>query len=131
MQSGRTVPIRGENVPYGSDRSWDLINKFFRMKLAPVPGAVISALGGENPVGQPTTWGKEFVTLPIPLSVGEIYDAMVANGVPGGMALGILSMHGLRMNTWQKRPGRGPRFPSPIPKPPPPSPVYPMPTWGR
>ena len=129
-QTGRVVPIRGEDVPYGSGNAWDLIGDFFRMKFSPLSGSVVNVLVGKTPIGEPTSLGKEALGLGIPLAFGDVYDAMVDHGIPGGTALGILAIFGMRMNTWKQRGGQGvPTIPPPPLPMQQPSTTAPLGTW--
>jgi len=72
------------------------------MKMAPVPGAILSAAVGKDPVGQKTGIGREALRLVTPLAFGDVYDVMTSQGIPGGLSLSALALYGQRMNTWEK-----------------------------
>lgn len=84
-----------DKVPYGGQGVFDTMANFLRTKLAPVPGATVNSLAGENVIGQKTTPGEEAVRLVIPMSMGNIADGMRDLGVPGGLAVTGLEMLGM------------------------------------
>lgn len=98
--SGKIVPIRGENVPYGSGNTADVIARFLRTKLAPVPGTALDIVTGKDVVGQKVTAESVPEKLVVPLAFADIYSAMKENGVPGGTALGILSIFGFGLQVY-------------------------------
>ena len=102
-QSGQAHPIRGSNLPYGSDTSWDVIARFLRSKLSPVVGAGVDLATGQNVVGDKVTPGNVASRLVVPLSFGDIYEAMKEQGVPAGTALGMLSLFGWGLQTYQPK----------------------------
>jgi hypothetical protein len=107
---GSLVPIRGENVPYGSGNSADLIARFLRTKLSPVVGAGVDLLSGKSVVGEPVKAieGKKsfpFVggTIPsllMPLGFRDIYDVMQEQGATKGTALTLLSLFGMGLQQY-------------------------------
>lgn len=101
--SGAEVPIRGEDVPYGGDKADDVISHFLRTKLAPVAGAAVDVMTGETVVGEDVTPQSVATSLSTPLSFGEIFKAMRAQGVPVGAGLGVLSLFGMGMQTFEAR----------------------------
>jgi hypothetical protein len=101
--SGDVVAIRGKGVPYGGDNTADVIARFLRTKLAPAPGMVLDVATGENVVGEPTTARSMITGAMVPLSMGDIYDTMVEQGVPAGTVLSILSIFGEGIQTYQPK----------------------------
>ncbi len=71
-----------------------------RSKLAPVPAAAWNAKTGKRVTGEQTSLGKEALSLLTPLSGKDIYDAMAAQGMGPGLALGLLSFFGDSVNTY-------------------------------
>lgn len=98
--TGKTKPIRGPDVPYGSDTTWDVKMKMLRTKLTPFLGAVADVLSAENVVGDPVTPVSAAIDLVTPLSFASIADAMEDQGVRKGAALGILSIFGFGLQTF-------------------------------
>lgn len=74
------------------------LEKFLRSKLAPIPGMIWDARDihatGKAPAGHPQTYGQIAAGSFAPLSFGDIFDVMKANGVPAGTALSLLSIFG-------------------------------------
>jgi hypothetical protein len=100
---GKTVPIRGDKVPYGGARGADVIARFLRTKLAPVPGQVVDIATGENVVGEPVTPGSVSKSLLIPITYQDIVKVMEDQGIPRGTALFILSFFGEGLQTYEER----------------------------
>lgn len=95
----RIVPLTG-NVPYGGRTAVDVAVTFGRTKLAPVPGTIIDLRQGKNFAGVPVTVGSEALDLVTPMSLGDIYESMQAQGVPKGAALGVLSIFGENIRSY-------------------------------
>jgi len=105
--SGKITPIRGDKVPYGGSNAADVIFRFLRTKLAPVPSQALDVLTGKNVVGQPVSPQSLATNVTVPLALRDIYDAMIDQEVPRGTALGILSIFGASLQTYdpQKKTG--------------------------
>lgn len=101
--SGAVVAIRGGDIPYGGDNTADVIARFLRTKLAPASGLAVDVAAGENVVGEPTTGWSVARGAVIPLSMSDIYDTLVEQGVPAGMALSILGIFGEGVQTYQPK----------------------------
>ena len=99
---GRVTPTRG-NVPYGTSTSADLIARFLRTKLSPVVGAGVDIATGKNVVGEPVTPKAVAANLVTPLSFRDIYDVMLEQGVPAGVAIGVLSAFGMGVQNYQDK----------------------------
>lgn len=99
---GKVVPISGK-VPYGSRNVWNVITDFGRMKLAPVPAAIVNARVGTDPVGNEVTPGSTLLNLTVPISYQDILDVMEENGVEAGTALQILSVFGEGVSVYDDR----------------------------
>lgn len=80
--------------PFGMSAG-GVVGSFVRSKLAPVPGAVVNTVTGENMIGQPTTPGQSVVDLVTPMTFGNLIDAMEDKGVPGGVALVMAEVLGM------------------------------------
>jgi len=99
--SGKTKRITGENVPFGSSTSADVIGRFIRTKLAPVPSNAVDILTGSNVVGKKVTPANVLANLTIPLSMRDIYDAMIDQGYARGTILGMLSIFGMSLQSFE------------------------------
>lgn len=100
---GKIVPIRGAEVPFGSGNSADVMARFLRTKLAPVPGQIVNILSGKDVVGQPVTSESVAEGLLVPLAFQDIYNAMIEQGIPRGTAFAILSLFGFGLQTYEER----------------------------
>lgn len=114
--NGKITPIRGD-VPYGKPDAWDILARFARTKLAPVPGMAVDVFTGKDVVGNPVEPLPDFANKPaleaytdsmigkatVPITLRDIYDTMKAQGVPAGTALAILSMFGVGVQTYSPR----------------------------
>jgi len=103
QQSGKIVPIRGDKVPYRGNRGWDVATRFMRSKLAPVFGSAVNFITGEDYIGRPATVLGEAQNLTTPMSGTDIYRAIRAHGLPSGIAMGILAILGVGLNTYEVR----------------------------
>lgn len=75
--------------------------RFMRTKLAPVPGAAVTAMSGmKDVVGDPVTPAGLVGGLFVPISLGEVYSTMRHRGVPKGTALAVLNIMGASVNTY-------------------------------
>lgn len=120
-ETGKVSPLRGSGVKYGGQNEGDVIGRFLRSKLAPVPGAVMDVLTGKDVVGQPVTAPVQFpggrqVTQPqaaaalketgqvaVPISVRDVWDALKDQGVPRGVAVSLLAILGMATQTYEPR----------------------------
>lgn len=82
-------------LPYGASTSGNVIWRFLRSKLAPVPGAVVNTLESQNMIGEPVTPGETAVSLVTPMSVGNIADVMEEQGITRGTAITLLGLLGM------------------------------------
>lgn len=101
--AGRVSPIRGDKVPYGSGNSADIIARFLRSKLSPAVGTGVDIATGKDVVGKKVTAGTIPEKLLLPLSFNDIYEAMKEQGIPAGTALGILSVFGMGVQTYDAK----------------------------
>lgn len=104
--TGKIVPIRGDKVPYGTGNTSDVIARFLRSKLAPIPGAGLDVATGKNVVGQSITPQTVGIGLVTPLALSDIYSAMQDQGIDKGTALGLLSIFGMGLQTYQPKPSK-------------------------
>jgi hypothetical protein len=99
--TGETVPIRGEGVPFKGLTTTDVISRFLRSKLAPIPGAAWNILAGENMIGEDKNALLEAGQLVVPLSFRDIYDTMQAKGFSRKLALSLLVVLGVGAQNYQ------------------------------
>lgn len=98
--AGQISSIRGADVPFGGTNSMDILNRFIRSKLAPVPGAAVDVATGKDESGQPVTAGSLAKQLLVPMSMRDIYGAIVDQGVPKGSALSLIHLFGDGLQTY-------------------------------
>jgi hypothetical protein len=99
--TGEIVPIRGEGVPLKGLTTTDVIGRFLRSKLAPIPGAAWNVLAGENMIGEEKSPLLEAVQLIAPLSFRDIYDTMRTKGFSRKMTLSLLVVLGVGAQNYQ------------------------------
>lgn len=98
--NGRIVPIRGR-IPHGGQDAADVTARFLRTKLSPVVGMGVNLASGKDVVGNPVTPQSVAQGLLVPLSVQDIYSAMLDQGVPKGTAIAILTIFGMGTQTFE------------------------------
>lgn len=94
---------KGDTVPFKSDNAADLIFRFGRTKLSPASGTVVNTLAGEDVVGNPVTPTSTAKNLLVPMIANDTVDAIQDQGVPKGMALALMAMLGMSINTYEKK----------------------------
>jgi uncharacterized protein YdbL (DUF1318 family) len=102
MVSGETKDSAGKV----REVRFDDISRFARTKAAPTLGAAIDLRSGKNVVGEEATLGSTARQLVTPLSVDEIVKAMDEHGVPKGAAMGLLSLFGMGLQTYEAKNGK-------------------------
>lgn len=88
-------PPNYDKAEFGGGNAFDVAARFARTKLAPVPGAIVNMLTGEDVVGQPVTPTSTLTSLVTPLSMQNVKDVMTEHGVPGGAAITALELLGM------------------------------------
>ena len=84
-----------KEVKYGGSGADDVLFRFLRSKLAPVPGAVVNTMSGENMIGEPVSPVDTATSLVTPMSVGDIGAVMEEQGIPRGSAITLLGLLGM------------------------------------
>jgi hypothetical protein len=100
--SGKVSSIRGK-VKYGQDDASDVIKRFARSKLAPLPSTAINLASGEDAVGQEVTLGSTAANLVTPMGARDVYQALRDQGVEKGTAIGLLNLFGMGASTYGKK----------------------------
>jgi len=93
---GETYNITG-NVPYGKDDIYDVWGNFLRGKFTPILGDIVTYKMGKDITGKEPgefTGFKEEVFVPMPLSFGSVYELLLEEGMPAGLALSMLAILG-------------------------------------
>jgi hypothetical protein len=91
----------GKKINFADKTAFDVMTKFVRSKLSPIAGAAVNWLDGADIMGKPITVKGQLLNFATPMTYGDIYDAMRAQGVPKGTALSILAMFGEGVNTYE------------------------------
>ncbi len=93
--------IRGD-VPFGQPNSADVLGRFLRTKLSPALGGLVDLVSGKDLSGKKATALTVAKGLTMPLSFGDIYDAMRDQGVLKGTALTMLSIFGAGIQNYNR-----------------------------
>ena len=101
LRTGQVKELRTEGPKrFGAAGTEDVLARFLRSKLSPVVGAGVNILAGENVVGEQVTIESTITDLTTPLAMRDIYETMLDQGVTKGVALGMLSLLGMSLQTF-------------------------------
>lgn len=100
-QKGDIVSLRDDGR-LGKGKFSETLGRFVRGKLAPLPGAAISAMDGSEVSGEPVTTAEAFGHTVTPLFVRDVYDALKDLGIPKGTAVSLLGLLGMSMQTYDR-----------------------------
>ncbi len=95
--------IRGADLPFGRENTADVAARFLRSKLSPILGAALDVSSGKNVVGQPVSPLQAAARLAVPLSFGDVYDAMRDQGMAKGSAMALLSLLGWSIQSYDNK----------------------------
>lgn len=95
-------PLRGDDIKYGADDTFDIATRFLRTKFSPVLGAAVDISSGQNVVGQKVTPGETLKNLVIPLGFRDVQAVMKEQGVPKGLAIELLNLFGWGVQNYGK-----------------------------
>lgn len=107
--TGKERDIRGEDVPFGGDDTFDVLAKFLRTKLSPGVSLAVDLAAGQNVVGEKvdvTTVegaGKAAMDKLVPISVQEIIDIYREQDVPIATIMSTLGLFGAGLSTFGKK----------------------------
>ena len=76
------------------------MGNFVRTKFSPIVGSAVNLITGKNVVGEPTDVVEETKRMVIPMSFTEAKETLEAQGVPEGVALTILQLLGMGVQTY-------------------------------
>jgi hypothetical protein len=99
--SGKVVPIRGANVPFGGDKWSDIMARHLRGKLHPVPASVANLFDGTDLGGNEATILNQSQNAITPMTYVDIYAALKDQDIPDGVAIALLTMLGEGLQTYQ------------------------------
>lgn len=91
--SGRITDLTAPN--YGDQTRLGRVESFFTGKFAPVPAFVTDLLRGQDAIGNPVTLSNEAWNKVIPLYIQDIQDAVRAEGITGGLSVGVPAFFGV------------------------------------
>ena len=103
----KVVPLRpdytltGEGMgkdgkpPFGAESGFDVLTRFARTKLAPVPGAIVNTLTGGDVVGNQVSPLDTLRNNLLPMSMQNIAEVMTDNGTPKGATIFTLNLLGM------------------------------------
>jgi len=98
---GKIKELGEKGQKYKPTTRWTIAGRFLRTKLAPVPGAGVTALNDMiNVVGEKETMASLSGQLFLPLSLRDVKDSMQAHGVAKGTAVSILAIFGAGVQTY-------------------------------
>ncbi len=102
--TGKTTNIRASStnkVSFGRDDAFGVFANFTRSKFAPALSTFFDVVSGKNVIDQPTTPGSVAKNLLIPMTYGDIADAMEEMGVTDlSLILSTLNMFGMGLQTY-------------------------------
>lgn len=114
----KVTDLRGPGHKFGQQAVGDVVLRFLRNKLAPIPGIVADALepkyapgatgvladvaGKENLKGV-KGFGIKAADKVVPISINDVYDAMKDQGVAKGTAISLLAILGMGTMLHEKR----------------------------
>ena len=93
-KSGEIVNIRGDDVPFGADDTVDVMQRFGRTKLAPLPSGVIDWIAGKDVVGNKTSVSSIVTSRLTPMTWADIWDAEKELSAPQGIVAAIEAFFG-------------------------------------
>lgn len=96
--SGEIIELDGKK--FGSDDRLDVLGKFFRGKLAPIPGSTINLIKGENLIGEPVTLQSEAIRNITPLYIQDMYSIFEKDGAEGAVKTAIPSIFGIGVGNY-------------------------------
>jgi thioredoxin reductase len=96
---GKIVKMSGPKA-FTTRRYFYTLADFVRQKFAPVPAAFVNSMEQQKVTGEKTTALKEGVGLVTPLNGMDVYNAMMQQGVPQGVAAFLIANFGDSVNTY-------------------------------
>lgn len=100
--SGKVQPIRGK-VPYGGEQWSDIIARYARGKLHPVPSSIANLFDGTDLGGDEATILNQAGNMVAPITYMDIYAALREQGLEDGAAMALLGLLGEGLQTYEKK----------------------------
>lgn len=101
---GERIDIAGPDRDFASDTPSQLLLKFFRGKMAPVPGVAMDWLDRQRIDGTEPTFLASVGDLTIPMSPQDMIDVYREHGLVGGSAISALILTGMGTQTYAPKP---------------------------
>jgi len=101
VASGQTVELDGEGA-FGESRS-DVITRFFRGKLSPVPSMTVDVLSGKTLMGEDVTFKEEAYSHLMPLSAQGAVEAFKDKGVQSIFTTALPAVFGIGTQVYQEK----------------------------
>lgn len=89
-------------LPFGAGNAADVLGRFLRTKLAPVPGAIVNTLAGSDVIGNTITPAESAQQMVTPMTFQNIADIMEEHGIPKGTAIEVLGLLGMGVQQRQE-----------------------------
>lgn len=97
--TGKIVKLDGSG--YGGETGGDVILRFFRGKLAPVPAFLVNAYTGKDVMGRPFELGPAVLQMSYPLVIQSVIESAKKDGIVFGvLATGVPSLLGVGVQTY-------------------------------
>lgn len=96
---GGITDLRGPNKPKTGQNVLDVMTRFGRSKLGPAGSFAVDTLTGEDIMGEPTDALKTAKRMILPITYGDIYEAVDTEGAAPGLAMGIAAFLGAGLQT--------------------------------
>ena len=110
---GKIEPIRdqariptgkpSQKVKFGQQNGADVIWNFARTKLSPQVALPFNFMSGKDPVGKKFNMKDQLLNMVVPITYGDIADAMRANGFPQGAIFSVLALFGAGVQTYDEK----------------------------
>lgn len=100
--AGEEVEL-SSNKGYKADSRADVLSRFGRNKLAPIPAYVVNYLDGENVIGEEFEADKDAAKLAVPLMWQQMYETMQEEGYTKGAAMSIPGVFGVGVSTYGEK----------------------------
>ena len=97
--TGKIVKLDGSG--YGGETGGDVLLRFFRGKLAPVPAFLVNAYTGKDVMGTPFELGPAVLQMSYPLVIQSVVESAKKDGIVFGvLATGVPSLLGVGVQTY-------------------------------
>jgi len=94
-KSTKTGEIREFGTGFGDVNGMDVLGRFFRGKLAPIPAIATDLLSGQNFMGEDVTLQKELSNYLVPMSLSNAIETAKFYDTKTAIGVGVVSATGL------------------------------------